>query len=105
MKLVYNPSNTSVVYDDEGHLVAPEEWLNVPVTPKVEQLVKDGKLVFVNVPNEMPESVVDEAFQAMREAVDSKPSNTASDRSEDGVSDTGAQQPRSDARKHKSKEA
>lgn len=85
MQLVFNPSQTdSVVYSDEGQMVAPGEWayLDDDANPRVTALLNSGKLVRVDVPASMPSSVAPGAAEALAQAIDDRPVLPAEDAEE-----------------------
>lgn len=75
MQLVFNPSQTdSVVYSDDGLMVAPGEWayLDDDAHPKVRQFLNSRKLIEVEVPDQVPSDVAPGAAAALKEAVADK---------------------------------
>ncbi|AZS07898.1 hypothetical protein SEA_KABOCHA_45 [Gordonia phage Kabocha] len=75
MKLVFNPSTqNSVVYNDEGQMVAPGEWAYLDdEVREIQKLISDGTLVEVPVPDTMPGHVAPGAAQALQAAIDDQP--------------------------------
>ena len=72
MKLVFNPSQTdSVVYSDDGLMVAPGEWayLDDDTHRRINNLLDTRKLVEVSVPATMPSAIASGAAEAMKEAI------------------------------------
>lgn len=120
MKLVYNPGNTSVVYDDDGRMVAPREWQYVdPAKSRVNRLIEQGKLVEVAVPDRLSENTTAEALPVLNEAIndqsakqDTEPSDLVEAPPEDSenredaeLRNTGTQSRQRGNRKAKNEEA
>lgn len=97
MKLVFNPSLTdSVVYGDEGQMVAPGEWayLDDDTYPNVTKFLNTGKLVRVEIPKSMPSSVAPGAAEALKQAVEDRDSKVPDDAPlEDADDETEPQKP------------
>ena len=120
MKFVYNPGNTSVVYDDDGRMVAPREWQYVdPAKSRVNKLIEQGRLIEVAVPERLPENTQPDALPVLNEAINDQSANDVPEDSEiveaapedsensedDSVRNTGTQSRRSSNRKAKNEEA
>ncbi|AKL88309.1 hypothetical protein BH789_gp028 [Gordonia phage GMA6] len=75
MKLVFNPSQTdSVVYSDDGLMVAPGEWayLDDDTYRRIDNLLNTRKLVEVEVPATMPSNIAPGAAAAMKRAIEDR---------------------------------
>lgn len=107
MKLVFNPSTqNSVVYNDEGQMVAPGEWAYLDDEDReIQKLISDGSLVEVPVPDSMPGDVAPGAADALQAAIDDRPEPKPEDpeKTEDGdpqsVRNTGRRTPKTQNKK------
>ena len=89
MKLVFNPSQTdSVVYSDDGLMVAPGEWayLDDDTNRRIDTLLNTRKLVEVEVPATMPSNIAPGAAEPMKQAIEDRKSREAAASSDDGDS-------------------
>ena len=103
MKFVYNPGNTSVVYD-EGLMVAPGEWAYVSSEGNdLDRLIEQGKLVVVQVPKRLPAEVQPQAIVPLNDAVNDQSAAEAT--TEASVRDTGEQHRPAKSKSTKKKEA
>lgn len=90
MKLVYNPGNTPVVYDN-GLMVDPGTWAYVEDTSWLDRALKAGSLVEREVPDEVPADAEPSAVPALQAAVEARQKEEAEARKnseEQGVRNT-----------------
>lgn len=69
--LIYNPTSSNVVYDDDGRDIGAGEMLFAKGS-KVLSLIEAGTLVQVQIPDKMPDAVRSEFYEQVHAALEAK---------------------------------
>lgn len=111
MKLVFNPGNTPVVYDN-GLQVEPHDWAYVSEEGNdLNRLIEERRIINVAVPDVLPASVVPAAMPAMVAAIEDRqkhqrdPSAGIANTTDPVVGDTESTSPRNTGHTKRNKEA